>query len=182
MLSAGNLIGSFSPNEPLTIDAGRDLSFEIGGSEGSVYGTVGPHSISGVLAGKVGRFINIAPGTITQPLPFIGNPAGYVFLNGKEIWPNLNFFRGMNGQLSLDPRIRSVFNPGYRTVSIDRLTPTGTYFYHPLTPSDITAFDGIALDAGAYDFIDGKLGLKGDNTFSPFYQEDGKQKNKKGNS
>jgi len=31
------------------------------------------------------------------------------------------------------------------------------YFYHPLTPVDQSAFDGISLDQGAYDFIDNNL-------------------------
>jgi filamentous hemagglutinin family protein len=81
--------------------------------------------------------------------------------------------------LAIDPRIRNIYHPMFRTVIIDRQTPTGAYFYHPLVLSDSSAFDGIALNAGAYDFIDGNLGLKGDNDFSPFYQnEDGNKKNK----
>jgi hypothetical protein len=34
------------------------------------------------------------------------------------------------------------------------------FFYHPLTPIDGSAFDGIALDEGAYDFIQNSLELK----------------------
>lgn len=80
----------------------------------------------------------------------------------------------------IDPRIYKIYDPMFRTSIIDRQTPTGAYFYHPLTLSDSSSFDEISLDAGAYDFIDGEIGLKGDNAFSPFYQNDsGKKKNKK---
>jgi hypothetical protein len=34
------------------------------------------------------------------------------------------------------------------------------YFYHPLTPIDESAFNGIVLDQGAYDFIENSLELK----------------------
>jgi len=83
-------------------------------------------------------------------------------------------------QLAIDPRIRNIYHPSFRTVTFDRQTPTGTYFYHPLVLSDSSAFDEIALNAGAYDFIDGNLGLKGGNSFSPYYQNDSGNKKKKG--
>jgi len=40
------------------------------------------------------------------------------------------------------------------------------YFYHPLTPIDKTAFNGIQLDEGAYDFIENSLQL---NKLPPSY-------------
>ncbi|HAJ57722.1 MAG TPA: hypothetical protein DCL35_08195, partial [Candidatus Omnitrophica bacterium] len=42
--------------------------------------------------------------------------------------------------------------------SIDIVGPT--YFYHPLTPFDMSAFDQFFLEEGAYDFIDGILKKK----------------------
>ena len=41
------------------------------------------------------------------------------------------------------------------------------YFYHPLTPTDLAAFDAINLDPGAYEFIENSLNLRGD--ISPYF-------------
>ncbi|MDD5584567.1 MAG: hypothetical protein PHV55_05905, partial [Candidatus Omnitrophica bacterium] len=74
------------------------------------------------------------------------------------------------------PKIYAEFLKNYRFVSIDTATPH-FYFYHPSTVSDYTAFDGIKLDEGAYNFIDGILNLKDDKGFNPYYsQEDPKKK------
>jgi hypothetical protein len=57
------------------------------------------------------------------------------------------------------------------------LNPTRTftpspyfYGYHPLTPIDSSAFDGIVLDAAAYDFIENNLNLKDVNKLYPYYE------------
>ncbi len=184
------------------------LTIKVGGGTG-LYdnGINGPLPVSAFIEGLVRPGTTSINGDNPSPeLDLSIVPPGYIFYNdtdsayGKDcpgcsvplygppatnkgplqIWPEIPFdLSGIFGQLSIDPRIRNIYNPNFRTVFIDRQTPTGTYFYHPLTPSDSTAFDGIALSAGAYDFIDGVLGLKGDNNFSPFYQDDnGKKKNK----
>jgi hypothetical protein len=56
-----------------------------------------------------------------------------------------------------------------RITSADSATPF-FYGYHPLTPTDLTAFDGITLDVGAYDFIDGNLNLRDQNKLFPYYE------------
>ncbi len=58
------------------------------------------------------------------------------------------------------------FKPEYETLSLFRYvsnepaTPFSFFSYHPLTPADYAAFDGINLDAGAYDFIENNIKLK----------------------
>ncbi len=48
----------------------------------------------------------------------------------------------------------------YDTMSSEQLAHS-TYFYHPLTPADITAFDQFILDEGAYEFIDNVISIRG---------------------
>jgi hypothetical protein len=52
----------------------------------------------------------------------------------------------------------------YETLSPYQLSSNSheplVYFYHPLTPVDQSAFNGIELDEGAYDFIQNSLELK----------------------
>ena len=48
----------------------------------------------------------------------------------------------------------------YRELTVINPRVPFFYFYHPLTPTDLSAFDGINLDVGAYDFIDNYLDLK----------------------
>jgi hypothetical protein len=64
-----------------------------------------------------------------------------------------------------------------RITSADGSTPF-FYGYHPLTPTDYTAFDGINLDIGAYDFIEGNLNLKDKNKLYPYYEENEELKKK----
>ena len=58
-----------------------------------------------------------------------------------------------------------VVRPSVRDMKVYQVTtpPSVTgpiYFYHPLTPTDLSAFDDIKLDAGAYEFIENSLSLK----------------------
>ncbi|HNW39622.1 MAG TPA: hypothetical protein PKI44_04275, partial [Candidatus Omnitrophota bacterium] len=183
------------------------LTLKIGGGKGSYNdGYNGSLPVSGVIEGLVRPGTTMNGVNPSPALDLTGVTTGYVFYNdsdtsyGKDcpgctitldgssvrnrgleqIYPDIpSGFGNLINQLAIDPRIRNIYHPSFRTVSIDRQTPTGTYFYHPLVLSDSSAFDEIALNAGAYDFIDGNLDLKGDNTFSPFYQNDnGKKKNK----
>jgi len=54
--------------------------------------------------------------------------------------------------------------------------PIGTMAYHPLTAADSTAFDEIALDIGAYEFIENNLNLK--KNLAPYFgwQEEEEEK------
>jgi len=45
-------------------------------------------------------------------------------------------------------------------LSYEPATKIGLYAYHPLTPTDLSAFDNIKLDVGAYEFIDGNINVR----------------------
>jgi len=184
------------------------LTLKMGGGQGTYNdGFNGSLPVSGVIEGLVRPGTTLNRVNPSPALDLIDVTTGYVFYNDtdmaygkdcpgctitldgssvtnqglKQIYPPTPFDLDLIiGQLSIDPRIRNIYHPSFRTVTFDRQTPTGTYFYHPLVLSDSSAFDEIALNAGAYDFIDGNLGLKGDNSFSPYYQNDSGNKKKKG--
>ena len=58
-------------------------------------------------------------------------------------------------------------------VRLSSVNPTGiltSYAYHPLTPTDTDAFEGIGLDVGAYEFIGNRINLK--KKLKPYLQVD----------
>ncbi|MCX5708006.1 MAG: filamentous hemagglutinin N-terminal domain-containing protein [Candidatus Omnitrophica bacterium] len=48
----------------------------------------------------------------------------------------------------------------FRVNSLEPVTPTTLFGYHPLTPMDMSAFDGINVDSNSYDFISDKISMK----------------------
>jgi len=58
----------------------------------------------------------------------------------------------------------------YRVVFADPAQPTEYYAYHPLTPTDTAAFDDIALDTGAYDFIADRINYR--RPLAPYFGEE----------
>jgi filamentous hemagglutinin family protein len=48
----------------------------------------------------------------------------------------------------------------FRVNSVEPATPTNFFGYHPLTPMDMSAFDGINVDSNSYDFISDKISMK----------------------
>jgi filamentous hemagglutinin family protein len=56
----------------------------------------------------------------------------------------------------------------HRFVSVEPATPTTFFGYHPLTPMDMEAFNGMALDEGMYDFISDNIKPK--KPLSPYLQ------------
>ncbi|MFC1804286.1 filamentous hemagglutinin N-terminal domain-containing protein [Candidatus Omnitrophota bacterium] len=50
------------------------------------------------------------------------------------------------------------------------------FFYHPLTPSDMTGFEEFLLDEGLYEFIDGNLNFLENTPFFMFMEEEKKKK------
>jgi len=65
----------------------------------------------------------------------------------------------------------------YRVVFADPAQPTEYYAYHPLIPTDTAAFDNIALNADAYDFIVDRIHNK--EKFAPYFGEEEKEDRKK---
>jgi hypothetical protein len=51
------------------------------------------------------------------------------------------------------------------------------YFYHPLTPSDESAFEQFNLGEDAYQFIDGELNIVGHDGLLPMLEDIKKKKN-----
>ena len=108
------------------------------------------------------------PTSYPQPL----NPPGFVYFNGKQIWPPTS----QSAFLQFSQLTHSSFLKGYyefldnhRMISFDQVTPT-FYAYHPLTETDSSAFNDIALDPDAYEFIDDNL--KFQDSLSSFFGDD----------
>ncbi|MFA5101209.1 MAG: hypothetical protein WC547_10030, partial [Candidatus Omnitrophota bacterium] len=55
----------------------------------------------------------------------------------------------------------------HRFVSNEPATPATFFRYHPLTPTNMAAFDDMTLDIGAYDFISDNIKPK--KPLSPYY-------------
>ncbi len=70
---------------------------------------------------------------------------------------------------ALNPTLRNYYEilHNYRVVSFEPATPNTFFGYHPLTPTDMSAFDGITLDSGAYDFIADSIKLK--KNLAPYF-------------
>ncbi len=70
---------------------------------------------------------------------------------------------------ALDPNLRVYYElvKNYRVMSFEPATPTSFFAYHPLTPTDMSEFDSIALDADAYDFISNNIRSK--KKVAPYY-------------
>lgn len=73
------------------------------------------------------------------------------------------------GAGALNPTLRAYYEimKNYRVVSFEPATPTTFFGYHPLTPTDMSAFDGIVLDAGAYEFISDSIRMK--KNLAPYF-------------
>lgn len=146
-------------------------------------GPNGAIGLSGVIAGKV------TPGGVAvtgvSPAPGIdiaaGGPPGYVFYDHimgpgfQQIWPELPPSMDLSTILAepLNKYLRAYYEilRAHRVVAAEPISPTTFYFYHPLTPTDYSAFDKIALDVGAYEFIDGNLSFKNTESLSPYYEQ-----------
>jgi filamentous hemagglutinin family protein len=170
LLHAQEVIGGY-PDGPLNVDINGDLLLDIDNRQGSADGSVGITGVSGTLGGRVGGNYIFIPGVYTNP-PFTGNPPGYVFFNGLEIWPlvpppsPLGTITTPEAEILaslLKKNLRAYYQlmRNFRLVFTDLAQPNQLYGYHPLTETDFSAFDAINLDAGAYDFIDNNINLKG---------------------
>ena len=166
-LTAGDIIGSWAPYEPLTVDVGGDLYLKIGKKSGvQATGSVGSLGVSGALAGNIGGNYYILPGSKVSPNnPFIGDPSGYIFFNSIEIWPLGAQNASGAGRIlasteKIDKAYWEILDP-YRYASFSQSTPV-FYLYHPLNETDEEAFEDINLDADAYEFIEEKINLKKD--------------------
>ena len=125
---------------------------------------IDPSSASGCGIGNY--CINYVPGTLTV----IAAPATAV-----PPYPNVEQLR------YIFPPLEQLLGPGSVQVSpTDLMTSDqlarSTFFYHPLTPTDMGAFDEFILEEGAYEFIDGTIGIRGHDGLLPILEEVKKKK------
>jgi len=73
----------------------------------------------------------------------------------------------------LSPDLRAYYEilNVHRVSGVEPATPTNFFAYHPLTPTDSSAFDKIALDVSAYDFISDNIKLK--KSLAPYFGTEG---------
>jgi len=192
--------GKISPvGTPLNVSIKGDLYLDI--SNLSI--TYPTREIYGNLVGTITPLNTpiLIPTRFPQPL----NPPGFVYFNTKQIWsPKSNADYQRLAQLVVSrhkpfiAQYRHKFynNPryqqeaakvkedyfeslsGYRFASFEPATPL-FYAYHPLTPTDTSAFDDIRLDVGAYEFIENSLKLKDKNKFYQYYEDQKKKEKRK---
>jgi hypothetical protein len=63
-------------------------------------------------------------------------------------------------------------------IFIEPIVPTEFFAYHPLTPTNSSAFDEISLDIEAYEFIAGRINLR--RALAPYFgEEEEEEKDKK---
>ncbi|MFQ5680848.1 MAG: hypothetical protein ACE5GG_02180, partial [Candidatus Omnitrophota bacterium] len=190
--------GKISPDgAPLNVFIRGDLYLDIA----NLFVTYPTREVYGNLIGTINPLGTplLIPTSFPQPL----NPPGFVYFNAKQIWPpksnadyqwlsqqvasrNKNFIVQYRQESYNNPRFfREVTRvagdyfeslEGFRFASFN---PTPSFYaYHPLTPVDASAFEGIALDIGAYEFIEDKIDLK--EELSPYLLYPGEEERKRG--
>ena len=80
---------------------------------------------------------------------------------------------GASFAAGLNPTLRAYYEilSQFRYVSFEPVIPTTYVGYHPITPADMAAFDGITLDAGFYSFIDNNINLR--NSLNSYFGQEG---------
>jgi filamentous hemagglutinin family protein len=135
----------------------------------TVYGEVNDYDITVTATDKAGNSANASLRfSVSTPQP---EPPS--FINVQE---QLRYKFPMLEQML--PGGLTTYRPTpFDLVSSSDLTGP-TYFYQPLTPTDISAFDSqYNIEEGAYDFMDGSINMKGHEGLLPIL-EDVKKKRK----
>jgi hypothetical protein len=130
--SATDNVSGFEPNGALTTDL--DPKTTSGEGTNLMVTSDGVYDVAG----------NFAPGIDAGP--FIVIKADTAGLTGSA---NSRNFRAFFEILNI-----------FRVVSNEPVTPTTFFGYHPLIHADLTAFDNLGLDIGAYDFISDNIKMK----------------------
>jgi hypothetical protein len=81
--------------------------------------------------------------------------------------PELDASSQLTGALAKNLRAYYEILSVHRFVSNEPATPSTFFGYHPLTPTNMSAFDDMNLDIGAYDFISDNIKPK--KPLSPYY-------------
>lgn len=185
---------------PIMVDIGGILSFDIDGKAGSATGSIGNYGVSGYFGGSAGGF-DFIPG-IRNFDPLNIDPAGYIFFdfstikgqNRAEIWPTkptpaptsplaglANIFANNNWlRMFFLPTDRDAYN--FRYTAFDASSAYSPVFeYHPLIAADVTNELDLYLTPEAYAFVENTIqvsasaGLRGYLDL-PTRDEQGKEK------
>jgi hypothetical protein len=137
----------------------------------------GSTTYTGAYAGDPAANIVIIPADSSFPGALVFDPPGYVFFNTTEIWPHLPLPN------SIDYLTGRAILPIQEILAISRMSTVNLpfnnntiYGYHPVTPFDVSAFEGYTMSEDMYEFIEGQLQLKEGNFFSWFEEEMKKKK------
>ncbi|MCM8830982.1 MAG: hypothetical protein NC918_02165, partial [Candidatus Omnitrophica bacterium] len=148
-INTSGVIGSLATPFDVSLSSGN-LAVNIGSAIGG---------ISGVLSGS------IPSGTILH-----NSPPGIIYFNGQQIWPPLPTVTPPTG-----PSVSLISQGAYLLVwreflsyleilanyQLNSFVAIPIYFYHPLTETDLSAFNEFILEEGAYEFIDGAINILG---------------------
>ena len=160
---AGGVIGTII--NPLDVDITGVLALDMPNA-GNIDGVCGV--LTGTVTGIGGPvvtgpgwplLINVSTNHLYGTTPLA--PSGFVYFNTTLIWPEIP----MDYMLLVEELTRARENAIYEVMkNFTQVTMVNPhiqyfYFYHPLTPIDQGAFDGISLNAGAYEFIENSLTL-----------------------
>ncbi|MFH1442209.1 MAG: hypothetical protein ABIH18_09260, partial [Candidatus Omnitrophota bacterium] len=155
---------------PLNVSIKGNLVLDIGGAVGLNSGR-----LTGTINSPVGEPVFL-PSSFPDPLC----PPGNVYWNGLRIWPSPTAFmnaQALSGLLSRFSLPNTMQLANYRINSFDSPLAGNVYFYHPLTPTDMRAFDSVfVIEEGAYQFIDGNLDIFGHDGLLPMLEDLKKKK------
>jgi filamentous hemagglutinin family protein len=150
---------------------GDDLNLITGGAKGvfdnADIGTGKTVTVSGIMLGGAdsGNYALSAPQALAAadivPVPLLS-------------LDTVLFFSIMDQSSSLNaPRYPLPDSGGFYIYQPNTFNPQvgQVYFYHPLTPYDMAAFDAMILDANAYQFMNGSLTLIGHAGLTSMFEE-----------
>ncbi|MBF0485330.1 MAG: filamentous hemagglutinin N-terminal domain-containing protein [Candidatus Omnitrophica bacterium] len=145
------------PNAPLFIDIGKAHGFDAGLLTGFVNN---PNPLNGNPT--VPNTASLLKMVYPSPL----YPPGNIFFNTTKIWPPVssNFLSLMSAGLTskfLFPHAERLAGTQINVMDLPSSAAfklsSPVYFYHPLSLVDNGSYDGMNLEEGAYDYIDGQI-------------------------
>ncbi|MCX5692197.1 MAG: filamentous hemagglutinin N-terminal domain-containing protein [Candidatus Omnitrophica bacterium] len=174
-----------------TIGYGNPVNVSItnGGLILDMGGSIGPSTspFSGDLTGNISPTNMPVLFPISYPDPL--RPPGQVWYNGIRIWPptnNRQYLFSLYQSYSLLfsrfswPELGQLLIYQVNTFDLMASNAAGgpVYHYHPLTETDMSAFDEFILEDGAYQFMEGGIGILGHDGLLPLLEEIKKRKKK----
>ncbi len=183
--SVGPTIDTGKSNGPLGV-SGAIKGIVRPATTTNFYPSVGIDTINGGPSGYV-FYYDYSDGTpCCSPLfgpaaTLTSMPSGNPYTSTYQVWPPFPATEFASIIASLPRGFRAYYEilAPSQFLSYYPSAKTGLYAYHPLTPTDTSAFDDIRLDVGAYEFIENSLKLKDKNKFYQYYEDQEKKKKRK---